>query len=257
MTLPNQLSKHAMTEILAFCLCLTVAVPAWADGSSAAPSGDASGDMIVPIDPPAFKKPLQGSVEQSGLQGGTQSRTLRGGAEGENWTGDQQHARTDQSRSEPMQGSASQSPMALNAMNDPDSGDQELQIEWDSWRNNLMQTIQQGTLVKINVQNDINFVWDARAQMMLTRYPNGIAAWYSCDVLPNRRIVNIRLTQSSRYPSFDQAVLQTLNELQGNRILVYPRGSKRQIVSQGASVQTAATSQSQNFQFGDVERQRR
>ncbi len=242
---------------MAFGFSLTIAVPALADGSRAVPSGDASETIIAPIDPPAFKKPLQGSVEQSGLQGGTQSRTLPGGVQGGNWTGDQQRGLTDQSRTGPMQGSASQSPMALNAMNDPDSGDQELQIEWDSWRNNLMQTIQQGTLVKINVQNDINFVWDARAQMMLTRYPNGVAAWYSCAVLPNRKIVNIRLTQSSRYPSFDQAVLQTLNELQGNKILVYPRGSKRQIVSQEASVQTAATSQSQNFQFGDVERQRR
>jgi hypothetical protein len=62
--------------------------------------------------------------------------------------------------------------------------------------------------------------------------------------------------QSSQYPSFDQAVLQAISDLQGNRILVYPRGSRRQIVSQEASVITAAESQFQNFQFGDVERQR-
>jgi hypothetical protein len=164
-------------------------------------------------------------------------------------------ARTDQWA--PFQGSASQqAPMSLSAQNDPDASDQELQIDWDRWRNTLVQTIQMGTLTKINVHNDIHFVWDPRTQMMQSRYPNGVSAQYACDVLPNRRIINIRLMQSSRYPSFDQAVTQAINDLQGNRILVYPRGSRRQIVSQEASVITAAESQFQNFQFGDVERQR-
>jgi len=275
-----------MSLILAFGSSLAVVVPVWADeplpqqGQEAGvlPGPDGPIQMPVPVGFPVVRKPLQGSVEQSGaqgglqggaqgsaplqgsiqqsgLQGGAQNTGLTGGAQGGDWMGAAQQGRADQGR--PMQGFAGQQPpMQLNAMNDPDGGDQELQIDWDRWRNTLQQTIQSGTMTKINVHNDIHFVWDPRTQMMQTRYPNGITAWYACDVLPNRRIINIRLNQSSRYPSFDQAVLQSINELQGNRILVYPSGSKRQIVSQQAGVSTAATSSFQNMKFGDVERQR-
>jgi len=251
--------------ILASGICLVVDLPALADqplpspgeGTGVLPSTDVPPEpMPVPVVAPRINKPLQGSVDQAGLQGGTQNTGLTGGTDGTGWTGDAQRGRIDQSRPGQLQGSASQTPMALNIMNDPDAGNQELQIEWDRWRNTLMQTIQLGTLAKINVHNDVHFIWDARAQMMVSRYPNGVATWYSCDVLPNRTIINIRLVQSSRYPSFDQAVFEAINELQGNNILVYPSGSRRQIVSQESSVRTAAVTQLQNFQFGDVERQR-
>jgi hypothetical protein len=181
---------------------------------------------------------------------------LAGAVQDGGWTGTPQQGMADQWRTGPLQGGAAQNPMALGAANDPDAGNQELEIEWDRWRNTLMQAIQAGTLAKINVQNDINFVFDPRTNMMVSRYPNGTSAWYAIDVLPDRRIVNIRLTSSSRYPSYDQAVLQAIQDLQGNSILTYPRGSRRRIVSQEASVKTASQASSQNYQWGDVERQR-
>lgn len=205
---------------------------------------------------PAWAEPLQGGVEQTAIPGGVQGTGLTGGAANWNAPLNGQQGRTDQSQ--PLQGAASGSnPMELNASNDPDASNQELSIEWDRWRNNLMQAIQAGTVAKINVQNDVHFVYDPRTQMMQSRYPNGTSTWYSCNVLPNRRIINIRLTQSSRFPSYDQAVFQAINELQGNPILQYPYGSRRQIVTQEASVSTAPQSSSANYRFNDVEKLRR
>ena len=277
MILPEHLPHRAMSLILAICFCQAASVPARADEplqgqveqADVVPSTDAPPPamepMPVPVVGPKLKKPLQGKLEQSGLQGGAQGTGLTGGAQGTGltggaedsaWNGNSQQATMDQSRQGQLQGSNSQARAALNAANDPDAGDQELQIEWDRWRNTLMQTIQAGTVQKINVHNDINFIWDPRQQMMVIRYPMGTSTWYSCDVLPDRRIINIKLLGSSGYQGYDQAVLQAISALQGNSILRYPQGSKRKIVNQQASVSTAGASQNQNFQFGDVERQR-
>jgi len=220
--------------------------------------------MPVPVAAPQARQPLQGGIEQNalnggahgtGLSGGIQGNGLSGGVEGGGWAGQAQQGAMGQGGA-PLQGSAGQGGFSLGAANDPDAADQELQIQWDFWRNRLMQAIQNGTLTKINVQNDINFVWDQRQQMMVSRYASGASTWYAIDVLPDRRIVNIKLTQRSPFQSYDQAVLQAINDLQGNEILRYPAGSKRKIVSQESRVQTGAGSGSQYFQFGDVERQR-
>jgi len=225
--------------------------------------------MPVPVAAPQQRKPLQGRLEQNamptgitginlngGVQAGAPGTGLMGGVEGGGWAGNAQQGMIDQSRPGPLQGGAGQNPLALGVQNDPDAADQELQIDWDMWRNTLMQAIQAATVAKINVHNDINFVWDPQKQMMMSRYPNGISTWYSLDVLPDRRIVNIRLVSSSRYQGFDQAVMQSIAELQGNNILTYPPRSKRRIVTQQSCVSTAPVSQTQQFQFGDVERQR-
>lgn len=212
---------------------------------------------LAPMEPmvaPVPKQPLQGGVEQSGLQGGAQGTSLTGGADAGGWAGNMQQGALDQSA--PLQGGASQNPLATGVFNDPDASDQELQIEWDRWRNTLMQAIQAGTLAKINVQNDVNFVFDPARNMMMPRYAPGTSAWYSIDVLPDRRIVNVKLTGLSGNQNYDQAVLQAINDLQRNPILTYPRGSKRQTVTQEGNVKTAGQTQFQNFQHGDVERQR-
>lgn len=268
MRLVEQLPYRAISLILAFGFSLAGSVPVRADEplqgkveeADVLPSADAPPPPMepvpVPVVAPIPRKPLEGRLEQNALQGGAQGTGLTGGAAGGGWAGNPQQPRMDQLRQAPLQGSAGQNPMTLGVFNDPDANNQEVLIDWDRWRNTLMQAIQSGTLAKINVHNDIHFVWDPRSQMMLSRYPNGTSAWYACDVLPNRRIINIRLTQSSRYPSYDQAVLQAINDLQGNNILTYPIGSRRQIVSQEANVKTAGQTQSQDFKWGDVERQR-
>jgi hypothetical protein len=206
--------------------------------------------------PAGWAEPLQGSIEQTSVPGGTQQTVLPGNAAGWGAPLNQQTGSLDQRQQGPMQGTVSgNNPLQANAFADPDGGNQELNIAWDQWRNRLMQAIQGNTLAKINVHDDVQFVWDPRTQMMQSRYPNGTSAWYSCSVLPNLRIVNVRITLSSRYPTYDQAVLQAINDLQGNLILRYPQGSRRQIVTQEASVGTAPQSSSQTYKFGDIERQ--
>jgi hypothetical protein len=199
-------------------------------------------------------KPLQGGIEQSELKGSADDTVLEGGAGDADWQMDAQKGSRDRS-SRRLQGGAGDTTLSGGTSEDPDAGNQELDIEWDRWRNTLIQAIQANTVKNINVHNNINFVWDPRTQMMQSRYPNGTSVWYFLNVLPNRKIVNVRLTQMSQYPSYDQAVLQAINSLQGNKILQYPRGSKRTIVAQEANVSTSAESSIQNFNFGDVERQ--
>jgi hypothetical protein len=220
----------------------------------------------MPVPAVGSRAPLQGGVQQTGMQGGAQSNGLNGGAQNTNlyggaagagWQGNQQRGALDQRTGQPLQGSAQQTPLVGNVQNDPDVGNQQVLIDWERWRNTLKESIERNTLANINVHNDVHFVWDARAQMMLSRYPNGISTFYHIDVLPNRRIVNITLMQSSHYPSFDQAVFEAINQLQGNSILVYPPGSRRQSVSQESYVSTAASTQIQDVRFGDVEKQQR
>ncbi len=201
---------------------------------------------------------IQGDVQDNVLNGGAQDTLLQGGAGDSDWNGQLNGQQGSMDQSQPLQGGASDNGMSLSgsASDDPDGASQELSIEWDRWRNTLMQTIQAGALANINVHNDVHFVWAPRTQMMQSRYPNGTSAWYAINVLPNRKIVNIRLTQNSRYPSFDQAVLQAIDRLQGNKILQYPRGSKRRTVAQEGNISTSPQSSFQNYDFGDVEKQR-
>lgn len=153
-----------------------------------------------------------------------------------------------------LQGGTNQSfPVQGNV--DQDSANQQLLIEWDRWRNNLQKAIQNNVIARINVHNNVNFYFDPRQQMMVSRYPLGISAWYSCDVLPNKTIINIRITQSSGIQAYDQAVYQAIADLNGSNTLRYPKGSMRQIVNQQASIGTSTSNQYQNFQFGDLERQ--
>jgi hypothetical protein len=227
-------------------------------------NGQAPPPMPGPVVGP--RAPLQGGVQQTGMQGGAQGNGLSGGAQntglyggaaGAGWQGNQQRGAIDQRTGQPLQGSTQQTPLVGNVQNDPDVGTQQVLIDWERWRNTLKESIERNTLANINVHNDVHFVWDPKAQMMLSRYPNGISTFYHIDVLPNRRIINITLMQSSRYPSFDQAVFDAINQLQGNSILIYPPGSRRQIVSQESYVSTAATTQMQDVRFGDMEKQQR
>jgi len=260
----GQIAKHQLFALSLIALCGFATVPAFAQDGDQAPPGaylNSTPDSVPdpapePVAEPAPRekkqkfKPLQGGIEQSELQGDAQDNVLNGGAS--DFDGNAMQGMTDQSQ--PLQGGANDgAPLSGGVDEDQDGG--ELSIAWDQWRNTLMQTIQMGTLKNINVHNDIHFVFDPRTQMMQSRYPMGTSVWYAISVLPNRKIINLRLTQRSEFPSYDQAVVDAINALQGNKILTYPKGSKRKIVSQEASVSTAAQNNFQNFNFNDVERQ--
>jgi hypothetical protein len=140
------------------------------------------------------------------------------------------------------------------ASQDPDAADQELMIEWDRWRNRFLHAIQSGMQEKLNDPSEANLRWDPRARMMVSRFPLGTVAWFACQVTPDRRIVNAKIVHTSGFPGYDQAVLDAIHDLQGSSILRYPRGSRRQIVSQVAGIKTAETAEFRYHKFGDVER---
>lgn len=218
---------------------------------------------IQPAYSQSQRAPLKGGVDLNSVQGDVQDTTLNGDAQNTlleggagDWGGQLNGQQGSMDQSQNLQGGASgNGPLTGGASEDPDDSP-ELSIEWDRWRNTLMQTIQSGVLANINVHNDVHFVWDPRTQMMQSRYPNGTSAWYAINVLPNRKIINIRLTQNSQFPTYDQAVFEAINRLQGNKILQYPRGSKRRIVAQEGNVSTSPQSSFTNYNFGDVERSR-
>ena len=219
-------------------------------------TGSLKNDLEAKLD----QMELEGGAQGNGLRGGVQGNGLQGGVQGNGLQGGvQQTGLNGQADANgPLQATASMGgPMSAGIGNDPDGTDQQLQIDWDRWRNTLTQAIQAGTINKINIHNDQNFVIDPRRNMMVSRFPEGISTQYSCDVLPNGRIINIRLMQSSGYQAYDQAVMQSIFDLQGSPILRYPGNSHRQIVNQQASVISSMHSNFKNFKFGDVETQRR
>lgn len=158
-----------------------------------------------------------------------------------------------------LQGSASKTDSELSAGvedADPDAGDQELQVEWDRWRNRFLHAVQSGMQEAMNNPTEETVRWDANKQAMVSRFPMGTIAWFSCQITPDLRIHHIKLLHTSGYPAYDRAVLDAIDSLQGSSILHYPRGSKRMVVTQMAGIKTAEQSEYRNFHFGDVERQK-
>ncbi len=154
-----------------------------------------------------------------------------------------------------LKGSATRDGSGLRAM-DPDADDAEMMIEWDKWRNRLLFAIQSGMQENINNPGESNLRWDPEANAMVPKFPLGTVAWFYCQVTPDRRILNLKLTHSSGYPGYDRAVMEAVRNLEGSSILRYPKGSRRTVVTQEAGIKTATSSEYRYFKFGDVEHQR-
>ena len=137
---------------------------------------------------------------------------------------------------------------------DPDQQDQELQVEWDRWRNRLLYAIQSGVQDDLNNPNETMLRWDPQRQQVMMRFPMGTCAWFTCQVTPQRHIINIKLLHSSGFPNYDRAVINAVRDLDGSSILKYPSRSRRPIVTQVAGIKTADQGARPDFRFGDVER---
>lgn len=139
---------------------------------------------------------------------------------------------------------------------DPDYGDKELAIAWDKWRNRFLWSVQSGVTQAMNDPDNPQIKWDPARQTMVSKFPMGTIAWFSCKISNDRRISNLKLLHSSGFPDYDQAVLNSVRALEGSAILKFPGRSKRISVSQNAGIKTAATGGRQFFKFNDVERYR-
>ncbi len=137
---------------------------------------------------------------------------------------------------------------------DPDAQDQELQVEWDRWRNRFLQAVLSGAMDNLNNPQEADLRFDPRTQRVIIQFPLGTIAWFSCQITNDRQIKTLRLDQSSGYENYDRAVLNAVRDLGGTAILQFPRRSRRLVVSQNGGVKTSDHTERQFFRFGDVER---
>ena len=206
--------------------------------------------MPTPVVPPR-KQPLQGNIEQSGA-----GRPMQGAAEDEDESDlKSMNAKAASTEPHPLQGNLRMEDSALHSQ-DPDADDQELQVQWDKWRNRFLWAVQNSVQELINNGDDAGLRWDPRRQTVVRQFPLGTQAWFACKVNADRQIVSFKLLQSSGFPNYDAAVKEAVADLQGSAILKFPARSKRQMVTQAAGIKTAESSQNEFFHFGDVEKYR-
>jgi len=152
-----------------------------------------------------------------------------------------------------LDGQAQQLDSSLQSQ-DPDMADQELQVEWDKWRNRLLWAVQSGVQQTLNNPEDPSLRYDPRTGQSLMKFPMGTVAWFSCTVTKDRRILDAKITEPSGFPNYDRAVLNAVMMLDQTSILKFPARSQRERVFQDAGIKTAGSAQRQYFKFGDVER---
>ncbi len=153
-----------------------------------------------------------------------------------------------------LQGSAMQSDTGPAA--DPDMDDQELQVEWDKWRNKFLWAVQSGVQEALNNPDDVDLRFDPARGMVVVRFPLGTVAWFHCKISADRHILSAKIKQSSGFPNFDKAVLNSIMALEGSTYLRFPKRSQRQFVTQTAGIKTSESQERQYFKFGDVEHYR-
>lgn len=135
----------------------------------------------------------------------------------------------------PVSFNASQPTGLLNSSVTEPGEESEYKIDWTRWRNKVGRTIWSKFNRKL-IGNDAIFIGllylkfsDSKAPAH--SFPVGIRAIYVCDVDSARHISNLRITESSGDSRYDQLVLDSVMELEGKRVLTFPLGTKREVVS--------------------------
>lgn len=188
---------------------------------------------------------LRGSAEQNDLTGSVE----QGGLQKQMPRGDKQPT---------LKGFASTETGGLSN-DDPDVEDQEMQIEWDKWRNRFLRTVLMSVNEKINNPDPEEYVRpriDPRTGMLMPRYPLGTIAWFTVQVTRDGAIKNLSIIESSGYPTYDRAVMKAIKELEFSSLLRYPKGSRRVLVQQEGGIKTATQGGYTDQRFGDVEKYR-
>lgn len=148
---------------------------------------------------------------------------------------------------------------ALKQSTDPDEEDQELMVEWDRWRNRFLRAVQLGVQEIVNNPDPEDYERprvDPVTGRMTTRYPLGTGAAFSCQITRDGSILNLEVIEPSGFSRYDRIVLKAVRQLEGTRLLNFPRASQRKTVTQAARIKTASSADFQYHKFGDVERVR-
>jgi hypothetical protein len=222
--------------------------------------GNSASAPLVPLPMPVLKQPkLEGQAGQSDdgdstLKGKTQSDVLNGK---EDWSDDDLKGQKPKVAPDGgvLKGNAQIDDNKLTS-EDPDIQDQELQVEWDRWRNRFLRAVLSGATETMNNPQEVRFRWDPVKHAMVPPFPLGMECGFSCVITNKRRIQDLEVTASSGNRLFDQAVLDAVKALEGTTILRFPERSKREFVSQAGGVKTSDHTENQYFKFGDVERYR-
>ncbi len=191
----------------------------------------------------AKKGPLEGKIRADDLSGNADDSNLQSG-----------QGKLDPTKG-PLKGTAQMDENGLQSQ-DPDIDDQELQVEWDKWRNRFLWAVQSGVQEALNNPDDAMLRWDPQRQSVVMRFPMGTVAWFACKITNDRKIENLKLMHTSNFPGYDKAVLSAVKSLEGTSLLRFPKRSKRLSVTQSAGIKTAESGERQFFNFGDVERYR-
>jgi hypothetical protein len=191
------------------------------------------------------KQPLRARVERSQLKGEEEMDSQNPDNLGQR----RANAAPDDGR---LKGSAHDQDEDL-AREDPDAQDQDLQVEWDRWRNRFLRAVLANAMDNINNPEATDFRWDPVRRRVMSQYPLGTISWFSCQITNHKHITNLKLDQTSGYPAYDRAVLDAVQSLDGTSLLRFPSRSRRTIVSQNGGVKTSDTAKQQYFNFGDVE----
>lgn len=148
---------------------------------------------------------------------------------------------------------------AAKESGDPDEQDQELMVEWDRWRNRFMRAVQLGVQEMVNNPDPEDYErprYDAQTGRLSTRYPMGTGTAFSCMITKDGRILHLEVIEPSGFTKYDRIVLKAVRQLEGTRLLNFPKMSQRSNVTQAARIKTAQTADFQYHKFGDVERVR-
>lgn len=148
---------------------------------------------------------------------------------------------------------------AAKESSDPDEQDQELMVEWDRWRNRFMRAVQLGVQEMVNNPDPEDYErprYDPQTGRLGARYPMGTGTAFSCMITRDGRILHLEVIEPSGFSKYDRIVLKAVRQLEGTRLLNFPKMSQRSNVTQAARIKTAATADFQYHKFGDVERVR-
>jgi hypothetical protein len=152
--------------------------------------------------------------------------------------GDYQQAQPGNNQQTPQMGQQQMlQPMQQGHANDPDNS-QQMQVQWELWHRRVAEAI---------------FVrFDGVAQRAFAN-SRPIACHAAYTVTRDKQIVNVRLLQKSNNIVFNSMLLMVLKSMNGNPILEFPPGSRRQFVEKTGTFSRNYGVQGFKFTTGDQE----
>lgn len=131
--------------------------------------------------------------------------------------------------------------------------DHALTVHWDKWRNDVLYEMLLKFGDHLNDPKKGGVKWSKKKSQYVSAFRIGTSAAFSCDITQDGKINNLQIIGSSGKPAFDQLVLNAIRDVEGSKILQFPKDSTRTVVNQVSSFQLGEKFDFKNYEFGDVE----